>query len=313
MTDARLPKGELASVPQQLGEAVQGTRALRPTETTVSDAPPGVPGVPGVPTLKIQLLGRVELRVDGREIHVGSRAAQALIALLALTPRIRAREAVAADLWPESEGGGVAASMRQALWHLRSAFLSAGCTLDDYVRIEPDVVGLRPDGPIDVDVNRFETCLRWRPSQPEEALLLYRGDLVEGLGLECLTAERERLSDDYEDALALVAQQRFEAGDSAGARQAALDLLGRDPLREDGHSTLLRVLGRDGARSHVVRQYRRLVELLDRELGVEPLPETAAAYRAALADTVDQSRRRALRAALAAVGGRSGLGVVARG
>jgi hypothetical protein len=50
----------------------------------------------------------------------------------------------------------------------------------------------------------------------------------------------------------------------------------------------------------VVRQYRRVTDLLDRELGVEPLPETDAAYHAALSEALDRSR---LRAAGAAFGG----------
>ena len=287
---------------------MEQTRALHPSATTVDGA------APGVPALDIHLLGRVELRVGDREIHLGSRAAQGLIALIALRPRLRTREAVAAELWPDSEGGGGGgASMRQALWHLRSAFLSAGCVLDSYLQIEPEIVGLRPSAPVKVDVDSFEACLRGRPPRPEDALVLYGGDLAEWLGLECLASDRERLSDAYEDALALVAQHRFEADDAEGAQEAAIALLARDPLREEGHATLLRVFGRAGSRSHVVRQYRRLAALLDRELGVEPLPETSAAYRAALADTYEQSRRRALGAALAAVGGRNGIGVIARG
>ena len=299
--------GGRASVSQQRGEAVERTRALNRHRTTVDGA------APGVPTLGIHLFGRVELRVGDREVRLRSRAAQALIGLLVLTARIRTREAVAAELWPDSEGGGVAASMRQALWHLRSDFLSAGLLLDSYLHIELDAIGLRPDAPVSLDVDRFEACLRGHPPRLEDALLLYRGDLAEWLGLECFASDRERLSDAYEDTLALVAQERFEAGSAEGARETALALLARDPLREEAHATLLRVFGRAGSRTHVVRQYRRLVELLDRELGVEPLPETAATYRAALADTFERSRRRTLGAALAAVGGRNVIGVVAQG
>jgi DNA-binding SARP family transcriptional activator len=40
--------------------------------------------------------------------------------------------------------------------------------------------------------------------------------------------------------------------------------------------------GRVGTRSQVLRQYRRMRAILEHELGVEPLPETEAAYRAAL-------------------------------
>ena len=67
----------------------------------------------------------------------------------------------------------------------------------------------------------------------------------------------------------------------------------RDPLREEAHAVLIEVYGTVGTRSQVVRQYRRVRELLARELGELPLPETDATYRQALARTVARSRERA--------------------
>ena len=66
-----------------------------------------------------------------------------------------------------------------------------------------------------------------------------------------------------------------------------------DPLREEAHETLIRVYGASGSRSQVHRQFRRLRVVLEREIGVEPLPQTIAAYRLALAATVERSRLQA--------------------
>jgi DNA-binding SARP family transcriptional activator len=252
--------------------------------------------------LEVRLLGRVELEVAGREVRLASRGAQALLAVLALKPRIRTREAVAAEIWPDGEGSGTTASLRQALWLVRSSFGAAGVGIDPYLDIDAEVIGLRPCAPVQLDVTRFEASSRGPAADPEAAVALYHGDLVECLDLECFAFERERLSDAYEDALALVAEHRLLGGDLDGARDAADELLSRDPLREEAHATLLRVYGRTGSRHQVLRQYRRLVDLLDRELGVEPLPETITTLQAALAETVDRSRQRA---ASLAFGGRS--------
>ena len=116
----------------------------------------------------------------------------------------------------------------------------------------------------------------------DRAVALYRGDLVEGLGHDCFAAERERLSDRFEDALAAVAVAELAAGDHEAARRAAERLLVRDPLREEVHAVLIEVYGLCGSRSQVVRQYRRLCSVLDRELDEAPLPETDAIYRLAL-------------------------------
>jgi DNA-binding SARP family transcriptional activator len=252
--------------------------------------------------LEVNLLGRVELAVGGREVRLASRGAQALLAVLVLKPRIRTREAVAAEIWPDGEGSGTTASLRQALWLIRSSFVAAGVALDPYVDIDAEIIGLRPCAPVQLDVLRFEASSRGGTADPEAAVRLYRGDLVECLDLECFAFDRERLSDAYEDALALVAEHRLLGGDLDGARDAADELLSRDPLREEAHVTLLRVYGRTGSRPQVLRQYRRLATLLDRELGVEPLPETMTAFRSALAGTIERSRQRA---AGMAFGGRS--------
>lgn len=242
--------------------------------------------------LRVQLLGRFELTAGGPEIRL-ARGAQTLIAILALKPRIRTREAVAAEIWPDSDGAATTASLRQSLWVVRSAFANASVPLERYLTIEPEVIGFGPCAPVELDVTRFETAIRGPHADAETAVALYRGDLLECVALECLAVERERLADAYEDALAEVAERRLAAGDLLGARAAAETLLARDPLREEAHAVLLQVHGRVGSRSQVIRQYRRVSELLERELGVEPLPETVAAYQAALGEAIARSRSRA--------------------
>ena len=177
---------------------------------------------------------------------------------------MRSREAVATEIWPDGEGSGTSASLRQALWLVRSSFAAAEVALDRYLTIDAEVIGLSSCAPVDLDVARFEAALRGSTAGPEEAIALYHGDLVECLGLECFAVEAERLSDAYEDALALVAERRLAAGDPIGARDVAERLLARDPLREEAHVTLLRVHGQVGSRAQVVRQYRRLTQLLSR-------------------------------------------------
>ena len=242
------------------------------------------------PTLEVQLLGRIDARVDGRPVRIGGRHAQALLDLLVLDPRPRSREALAVDLWPDNPAP--TASLRQALWHLRSAITAAGADPDRIIAADSESIGLVEDASIHSDVARFEDLARGRTRDPDAAVALYRGDLAEGFGHECFAAERERLADIFEDALAAIAERRLDAGRLDDARATAEHLLARDPLREEAHAVLIGVHARSGSRSQVVRQYRRLEAVLRRELDVDPLPETQAVFRAAMAAAVERSRLR---------------------
>ena len=220
------------------------------------------------------------------------RHAQALFTLLVLTLRPRTREAIAADLWPESMITATG-PLRQALYQMRGALAAAGLDLEAMLESDAETLGLRPEAIHVLDTERFEACVADAACRAETAVSLYGGDLAEGLGHDCFAAERERLADRYEDALAKVAAQRLDAGDVDGAREAAEWLIARDPLREEAHEVLIAVHGLIGSRSQVVRQYRRLAEVLARELAERPLPETDATYRLALARTVERSHLRA--------------------
>jgi DNA-binding SARP family transcriptional activator len=246
------------------------------------------------PALRVHLLGRFEVEACGTGIRLAGRHAQALFALLALRPRPRLRDAIAADLWPDFDGPS-ASSLRQALWLVRTGLVAAGIEPEGLLEVGQDTLGLRREIRLELDVTTFETLVADGPQSAGRALDLYRGDLAEGLGHECFAADRERLSDLYEDALTYVADARLAAGDVAGARAAATMVLARDPLREEAHAVLIAAYGLVGSRSQVVRQYRRLCDILRTELAVLPLPETDAIYRAAIARTVERSADRAAR------------------
>jgi predicted ATPase len=53
-----------------------------------------------------------------------------------------------------------------------------------------------------------------------------------------------------------------------------------DPHRETAHRALMRLYVRQGRRAQALHQYQRLIELLRRDLGAEPEPETRRLYQA---------------------------------
>jgi len=244
--------------------------------------------------LRVHLFGPVRLSSREHEVRLASRSGRALLAVLALNQRMRFRDAIAADIWPDLPESDASSALRQALWLVKSAMADAGLDPIALLDCDKERLGFRADVAIELDVARFEACMIDQPARVEEAIGLYGGDLAEGINLECLARDRERLADLFEDALADASQRRVLAGDLGRARDAALQLLHRDPLREEAHAVLIELYGLTGSRSQVSRQYRRLREILAAELNVEPLRETEDTYRTAIARAAARSSVRAM-------------------
>jgi len=98
-----------------------------------------------------------------------------------------------------------------------------------------------------------------------------------------VVARREDLHRRYLDMLRQLGEVAERLGSLPEAVDALRTALAADPLQEPLHGALLRLYARQGRRDQVRRQYERLVALLAEELGVEPLPETTAAYHRLMA------------------------------
>jgi len=146
-----------------------------------------------------------------------------------------------------------------------------------------------------VDVAEFERLLAsGTPEALERASTLYRGDLLMGFVVdeplfeEWLVAERERLRELALEAFARLLAQQRKAGAKEAALRTGLKLLTLDPLQEPVHRTLMRLYAAVGRRGTALRQYQQCVNVLQRDLGIEPEAETKELYQEIL-------RRRPLR------------------
>ncbi|HEY3523512.1 MAG TPA: BTAD domain-containing putative transcriptional regulator [Candidatus Limnocylindrales bacterium] len=241
----------------------------------------------------IHLLGPVGVAVGDRPIAVDTRKAIALVAHLAVTGRPASREALAALLWPESDGPAARGALRRTLSVLAAALGGRG------IRIDRSSVAL--DGEWDVDLLRFrehlgrarshahpvaDRCTTCR-SDLEAAAALDRGDFMAGFALrdsEAFDDWQRSEAEGHRRALAglyeRLAVARAAGGDAGGAIDAARRWLDLDPLHEPAHRLLMRVLAESGEQAAAIRQYRACVRVLDEELGVPPLAETTELYEA---------------------------------
>ena len=236
--------------------------------------------------LRLCLLGRFELRAAEEPlIDRGWRRtkSKALLKLLGLQQR-RAlhREQVMELLWPHLEPAAAANQLYKSLHYLRAELARGGVTTP-VVAAGEELVELADVVRVDVDEFRARARAAREQRDPalyEQALEVYAGDLLpEDVFEEWAGGPREELRS-LRLALLLELGREYRAGGQPEhAVEVLRTLLRDDPLQEEAHRLLIRVFVERGERQQALRQYQQCREVLRRELGVDPSPETEALHR----------------------------------
>jgi len=227
---------------------------------------------------RIQLLGGLRVTCGDRVItRFRTRKTAALLAYLAChLHRPQPREILIDLLWPESTPEAGQASLRTAISSLRRQLGSVGTPPGTLVVADRFTVKLNA-ATVTTDVREFEAALHAaeragaeveRRQHLVEAIRLYGGPLLPGYYQDWIPVEQERLSGRYFQALQSVTASLEEAGELGAALEHAWRAVGVEPLREEGHQHLMRLLGVAGQPEAALRQYRELERILREELGV---------------------------------------------
>jgi DNA-binding SARP family transcriptional activator/predicted ATPase len=167
-------------------------------------------------------------------------------------------------------------NLSQLLSHLRRALPEA-----DLLQVEGDRVALDPTRTWS-DTEAFESLSR------EEAAQLYRGPFLAGFSLPGSpefeswgSLEGQAWERRYLEVLVALVEEGTARGEFDAAIGYARRYLEVDELAEDVHRRLISLYVATGDGAGAARQYERCAIVLERELGVSPLPQTRAAYRAA--------------------------------
>jgi DNA-binding SARP family transcriptional activator len=111
-----------------------------------------------------------------------------------------------------------------------------------------------------------------------QACEVLRAPFLPGHGGSWADDVRARLSDLLLGALELAARAATDAGDCDAGVALAEEEVQRSPLRESAHRSLMAALAGAGNRADALLTYQRLRRILADELGIDPSPETEAAY-----------------------------------
>jgi DNA-binding SARP family transcriptional activator len=237
--------------------------------------------------LNIFLLGRFRTDHDCQELQV--RKVQELLCFLLLhRDHPYSREFLADILWDGDGSAKARTYLRKTLWQLHSA-LSAVIKCET-LEADNNWITLQKNESLWTDTTNFGSVFHEVESlagatlsnsqlrATEEAINLYKGELLEGWYQDWCVCERERFEYIY---LAMLdklvdyyeAHCAYERGISYGLR-----ILDHDRAHERTHRKLMKLHALAGDRTSALRQFENCRTILQAELSVEPSRPTIELY-----------------------------------
>lgn len=243
--------------------------------------------------LKIYCFGGLKLLRDDRPISVPLlKKTQAFLVYLAVErDKIFTRDKLCNLFWPESGESQAKYNLRYTLWVLRTGLGFPQGSKYEFITTYQDRCKFNIESNYWLDTEKFEQRLilaknlkiddTQRVGYLTDAVNLYQGDFLDGFFIKgswefenWQRIQRERFFQKFTEAVInladlLIAQKEY---------QKAVDIyrhaLFINPLQEGFHQELIRLYLLIGDRSKAMEQYERCREVLKKEMGLTPTPET---------------------------------------
>ncbi|MFZ0548551.1 MAG: tetratricopeptide repeat protein [Candidatus Promineifilaceae bacterium] len=196
------------------------------------------------------------------------------------------RDELAYTLWAEETEERAKANLRRHLYDLQQALPPSAENSPWFIRSRSTVYW-NQQAEYWLDVAEFEK-LSQSPDHLAKAVTLYGGDLLPNLYEDWLDGYRQTLRRRYLENLTQLMSRNRDQKDYRQALAYAKQLLDYDPLQEDVMRDYLLLRYHQGDRAGAIQAYLDFVALLEKELDVDPLPETVAVYEAIRDDNVGE-------------------------
>ena len=238
--------------------------------------------------LRVSLFGimRVTQGHSQSEVKLAQSVGLLLAYLLLERQRQHAREALIGTFWADFDPKRARNCLNSALWRLRSALDSNKGDQANYLITSDQEVGFNWHSDFWLDVAEFDEQVKRVAFLPadqvspaeitclEEALNLYQGELLEGIYEDWALRRREQERLLYLEGLSYLLHYYKYINRNDRALTCAQKILEVDPLREEIHREVMRLHQLMGQRAKAVQQYETYREILNKELGINPMQET---------------------------------------
>lgn len=239
--------------------------------------------------LEIRMFGTLSLVRDGQPVsRFPSKRVKDLLSYLLLNrDDSHQRERLAGLFWGDLDDHKARHCLNTSLWRLHQVLAHPKNAPHPYLRVDSQTIGFNTASGFVLDVAEFETRCAWgdeagnhSPEQQAEfyrqAITYYTTDLLVDCYDDWCLVERERLQRMYLRVLSCLLSYHTQCGSYDAAIEYAVQILAHDPLHEDVHRDLIQLHLDARQPAAALRQYRACNAVLQRELGIDPMPETQA-------------------------------------
>jgi len=234
--------------------------------------------------LEFRLLGPPQITWHNKSFTLPRRQARALLFKLATSQHPISKDTLLVLFWPETDDVTARKNLSRLISYLRYQLPRI-----DMLSVQKDSIGLNYDLAWSDALAFKDFCNSDDAGSWASAIALYRKPFLSGFNLsnnldyEHWQSQNQQLFERlYLSTLSRLVVAKRREGDNQAAIRYAQQYLETDDLAEEIHRDLIDLYATTGNRNAALKQYEICVEVLERELGISPLPETHASFESAL-------------------------------
>jgi DNA-binding SARP family transcriptional activator/ABC-type oligopeptide transport system ATPase subunit len=231
-------------------------------------------------TLEIFLLGQFKLTANNLPIELSSRPAQSMLAYLALNAGItHRREKLAGLLWCDATESNARGYLRQALWRIHKCLESGLLHWEDYLHVSEISVTFNDQADYWLDVGQLLEPEQGRSLEEIIAdVSLYKGEFLPGFYDEWVALERDHLQAAFYQKMDHLLERLIQLNRWDDVLKWGEQCIRLGFSAEPAFRALMKAQAGLGNRGMISTTFQRCREALNRDLGVDPSPETNRLY-----------------------------------